>query len=360
MDYCRNIFYDNNDLGLTGLDKVKEISDITNIENNQKIISTDDLNDVYQTKSNNSIFKWIDLKNDVRGYIDVITSVDLGNQTNIEGIVYLHGGGFIQYDPIIYRNLTYRLNKKTNLPVFCLDYPLVNSESDIHYDEVMRYILSSLEYLITKKHVSKIHLMGDSSGATLAIQFINYLIRSDNKHKLLDNISTMVLFSPWIDLECQTPSYKTREFCPSTKTGDPIFTTPTEKTIQDSQQAALLYLGKNSVEDHNPIKTPLEYFQQYPPTLLFVGDDETIRDDTITFLGLAQQAKKLNIYGIIYNQMWHVWIQYSQGCGGQKRLKQADDALEKTNTFIKSRGTISLKELEMNSGMSLVNVGVVM
>lgn len=80
------------------------------------------------------------------------------------------------YDPLFYRSMTYILNKTTNIPVFCPDYPLVNKKGKGNYDIIMEYLLSCIKYIILHKGVGKINLMGDSSGGTIAIQFVNFLI----------------------------------------------------------------------------------------------------------------------------------------------------------------------------------------
>lgn len=359
---CEDVFHQNNDLGETGLDKVSDIHDIDDIQKYSHVVNIDDLIEGDPDQILTDRYKWYDKKGERRGYIDVVTNHDISGDKDITGIFYVHGGGFTLYDPIIYRSLTFRLCKLINLPIFIPDYPLVNSPGNGDYKSIIKYLIQCLKYLYYKKSVTKFILMGDSSGGTCSIQIINYFIKDSllKKKKKIDwikLIDKIVLFSPWIDLNCNTPSYKSRQFCPLNRTGDPIFIDNAEKNKRDSIEAVKKYMNMpvQEINNYNPLLTPDNYFRYYPDTLIFVGDNETIRDDSILFSKKSQNLGYSNINVIVYNNMWHVWIQYSQGCGGNKKLIEAQDALQKTNIFIKN-GYKFLKEKYLKKNMVNINI----
>ena len=193
--------------------------------------------------------------------------------------------------------------------------------------------------------------MGDSSGGTIAIQFVNFLIKHDSKW--YNYIEKMILYSPWIDLECNSDSYITRQFCETTNTGDPVFKSKSEETQKSYRNDALKYLGNRDKKKYNPINTRKEYFSRYPPTLIFIGDDETIRDDSLLFVQNSKINNKSKVNAILYNQMWHVWVMYSQGCGGGNKLSKGIDVYKKTDLFIK-QGMKKINEEDNITNISFV------
>lgn len=92
----------------------------------------------------------------------------------------------------------------------------------------------------------------------------------------------------------------------NTNAGDPVFKDKAGVTRKSYREDALKYLGDGDIKQFNPIHTKKEYFNRYPPTQIFIGDDETIRDDSIRFVHNSKISGNNDIYTIVYNQMWHV------------------------------------------------------
>ena len=100
------------------------------------------------------------------------------------------------------------------------------------------------------------------------------------------------MISPWIDLSCTNESYITNA------KSDPVLT----KKL--SQDFAALYIGDHFITEVNPIE---RMYGQFPPTLIMVGSDEILIDDSKSIYNkiISQQVKvKLSIY----ENQTHVWI----------------------------------------------------
>ena len=145
-----------------------------------------------------------------RGYVEVYKNILKTDTT--KAIIYIHGGGFLYDSPrsIAYITVCEKLCKDTGYNVYCPDFILPEYG---RYPYQLNDILSVVKYM--KKIYKKIILIGDSSGGCISMSMLI-------KYAKLFEIG--IFISPWLDLNCETVSYRTRAWCKKMKTGDPIFT----------------------------------------------------------------------------------------------------------------------------------------
>jgi acetyl esterase/lipase len=264
-----------------------------------------------------------------RGYVlSVLPKTDVNKS---RCILYVHGGGFNTDSPNTYKSVLYKLATKTKCAVFAPDYTLAPMGK---FPTQMNQILEVAALL--KKKFKELVLIGDSAGGTIALscalRFPNLFVR-------------LGLVSPWIYLTSDTPSYKSRAWCASEGTGDPIFKSPASKNTKESRESALLYLGdrrydlfKNGIA--NPGVATDARIRALPPMHIWVGDDESIREDSLLF---GARAQKLGVKcGVsLYTGMWHDWWMYSQGCGSGKPIEKSLDVYESIKALVAGRKVVS-------------------
>lgn len=272
--------------------------------------------------------EWLVKWKDERGYILVYKKKGKKAKTCI---LYVHGGGFDKNQPRDkdYEAMGYYLANYTEYDTYIPDYSLsTNRQFPIQINEII-YIAKKLSNLY-----DNIIIGGDSAGGTLAIQVAMV------EPKLF---YSGFLLSPWIDIDGKyTPSYFSRAWCEKNKSGDPIFKEPPIENIRNSKIEALKYLGKEQLFKNplaNPVLATPDMLDKLPPFLIFIGDDEVIRDGVLKMVGNAQEVNN-NIYCYLYTGMWHDWLLYSQS---SSKIK-GKHALEILFKFCKFKFTNKSKE----------------
>ena len=61
-----------------------------------------------------------------------------------------------------------------------------------------------------------------------------------------------------------------------------------------------------------------------PPLLLIIGDEEVIRNDSLSFSSRGQEVND-NIYLSLYDTMWHDWPLYYQTSSKQMGIQGYDE-----------------------------------
>eukprot|EP00662_Eupelagonemidae_sp_cell21_P020471 gene20471-38840_t len=96
----------------------------------------------------------------------------------------------------------------------------------------------------------------------------------------------------------------------------------------------------------SPLFAPAPLLARMPPTLLVVGDAETMLDDSTppthsgtAFARRAAAAGARSVVCIVYRRMWHVWPMYSDGCGVGTPLRAGRDAIRRIAQFCNSSNT---------------------
>ena len=151
--------------------------------------------------------------------------------------------------------------------------------------------------------MSVISFMGDSAGPGLITSVVSIL----NKEKNNTNLGRCVVLSPWIDLRNNSDSMTTN------KTIDPILS----KEALDVFTS--FYIDKNKLSEVNPIET---LFGPFPPTLILVGTNEVLLDDSkmlYTKIVAEQPLTELTIY----ENETHVWLSHDvQSESSKKAIEQ--------------------------------------
>ena len=114
-------------------------------------------------------------------------------------LFYFHGGGFFCGSPQTHRAITGRLARHLECPVFSLDYRLAPEHP---YPAALDDALAAWRWLLGGGHrPDRIWLGGDSAGGGLALA----LMLACKRHGLPQPAGAL-LFSPWTDLTCSSPS----------------------------------------------------------------------------------------------------------------------------------------------------------
>ena len=213
-------------------------------------------------------------------------------------IIFIHGGSFVSLSPLkeYYIKFGYLISYNCKSAVYIPDYTLVPYKK---YPTQILEIYKLAIYL--KQFYDEIIISGGSSGGTIALSTIL---------KFPKLFNSAFLISPWIDLESTTKSYYTRAYCKTRKTGDKMFRDSPKKNKKIYKSYAQLYLGKKSLFKDmiaNPYRAISKYLKNLPPLLILVGDNESIRNDSLDFASKAQQYNK-NVSLILFDNTDHTWI----------------------------------------------------
>ena len=202
-------------------------------------------------------------------------------------IVYLHGGGYCFGSSLTTHKIGLtKLAKQTRLVCYSVDYRLAPEHQ---YPAALDDALVAWKHIVSQNPNCNIILAGDSAGGGLSLALMMYL--RDNNERLPDGA---VLFSPWTDLTCSGTTYETKAKF------DPMFTTHMTK------DSAKIYVPDN-LEKDDPYISPLYgNFTSLPRTLVLVGENEILLEDSII---LGQKAKQsgVDIEIDIWPDMFHDW-----------------------------------------------------
>jgi len=226
---------------------------------------------------------------------------------NKNAILYLHGGGFVACNPRTHRVITTALCKQTGMDVIVPDYRkapehLFPAQID---DATMVYsmILDNMQY-------DNIVIAGDSAGANMALVTTHLAIRHG-----LRSPHALVLMSPWVDLTCSMKSHETNAWRD--------VWIPTRRV----RKVAKMYAGNYDINDH--LVSPINMnFEEFPPTMIHVGDNECLLSDSIELFD------RMQYHGVDAKmKIWKDGCHVFQGCGF---LKQGKESLRELSDFIRS------------------------
>lgn len=222
-------------------------------------------------------------------------------------ILYLPGGGYVVGSYNTHRALIARISRATNCKALGITY---KKAPENPYPAAVDDALAVYKQMVADGY-ENIIIMGDSAGGGLSLALLQ-LIRT---HKL-QKAAGCVLLSPWTDLTMSGESIETR------KDIDPLI------TPQLIDIFAKRYIGNAQATD--PLISPLfADFTNFPETLIQVGGNEVLFDDSIR---LAQKMNKasVKVQLEIYNDMMHVW-QYLGGI-----VPEANKAIDEIGEFVKN------------------------
>ncbi len=222
-------------------------------------------------------------------------------------ILYLHGGGYTCGGEGYARGFGSMLASEYNAPVFSCAYRLAPENK---FPAAVDDALSAYQYLLDNGYsADSIMLCGESAGGGLCYSLCIKL------HEMgLAMPAGIIAISPWTDLTQSGSSFETNI------ENDPSMT----------KEALQFFADSYTDEPKNPHASPLFYEgnARFPPSLIFVGGDEVMLDDSVRmFEKLIKRGSKCEL--IIEPKMWHAFLLYG--------LKEHKRHLAKIGAFIASR-----------------------
>jgi monoterpene epsilon-lactone hydrolase len=234
-------------------------------------------------------------------------------KSNNRVIVYLHGGCFAFGSINSHKALVSHLSKETNSTILFVDYSLAPENP---FPAAINDIVKVYNYLASKMKIPVISFIGDSAGPGLITSVVSILNREKNNA----NLGPCVMLSPWVDLRNNSDSMTTN------KTLDPILS----KEALDVFTA--FYIGKNRLSDANPIEN---LFGTFPPTLILVGTNEVLLDDSkMLYKKLIAEQPLTEL--TIYENETHVWLSHDVQSESSKKAIEQIKKFISVKDFIKS------------------------
>ncbi|PKM32122.1 MAG: alpha/beta hydrolase [Gammaproteobacteria bacterium HGW-Gammaproteobacteria-12] len=212
-------------------------------------------------------------------------------------LLYLHGGAFMIGGPDTHRGICASLAKRGALEVCALDYRLAPEHP---YPAARDDVVAAYQALLEAGYrPQQIVIGGDSAGGNLSL------------------VGWLVCFSPVTDF--------TGEQMHEPPAGDPLL------HPRWIEQAAQLYCPADLPRNDPGLSPLFADLSRLPPTLIQVGEDELLLNDS---LRLAERARAAGVTLRLerYPGLWHVF----QAHVGM--LRAADYAIARVVAFLRERG----------------------
>lgn len=199
-------------------------------------------------------------------------------------VLYLHGGGYATGTLALYRHFTWRVASVTRAAVVIIDYRLAPEHP---FPAALDDAVTAYRWLLTQS-TGPIVVMGDSAGGGLALALLLKL-----RDEGLPLPAAAAVLSPWTDLTLSGASVLANARI------DPLI------NIEEAEVYSQLYLA--GADPRTPYASPLYGDPAgLPPTLIHVGSDEVLYDDS------ARMAERMRSAGCrveleVWPRMPHVW-----------------------------------------------------
>lgn len=220
-------------------------------------------------------------------------------------ILYLPGGGYCVGSYNTHSGLVGRIARASGYPILAINY---SKAPENPYPAALEETVKVYKQLLADGR-KNIILGGDSAGGGLALAVTFKLIEEG-----IQLPAALILLSPWTDL---------------TSSGDSV----TRKASRDPligpellQVFASKYSGNEDLK--NPYISPLfGEFDFFPPTLIQVGTEEVLLDDSTR---LAKKMKKAGV--MVEMEIWDGMMHVFQWFAGL--MPESNDAVSKIAAFI--------------------------
>jgi epsilon-lactone hydrolase len=201
-------------------------------------------------------------------------------------ILFLHGGGYVTGSPALYRHILWRFAAAARARVAAIDYRLAPEHP---FPAALDDAVAGWQGLLTEgADPRRCAVMGDSAGGGLVLAL---LLRLRDMGAPLPGAA--VTLSPWTDLAMTGTSLGRNA------TSDPM------ENPDDVPFLARCYLG--DADPKTPYASPLYGdLKGLPPTLIQVGSDEILLDDSVR-MAERMQAAGCKVELEIWPRMPHVW-----------------------------------------------------
>jgi acetyl esterase/lipase len=219
-------------------------------------------------------------------------------------ILFIHGGAYMLGSAKAYRGFASQIAARTGVATFVLDYPLAPEHP---FPAAFDAVPAALKWL-HGQGFGRIALVGDSAGGALSLAALGI------EEKDLPVVSSVVVFSPWVDLALSGPSLL------DPGTHDPIFTPAILMAAVEK------YLGGADAVDGRA--SPLYAIpQKLPPLAIQVGTDELLLDDARRYAAAAAERGG-EVRLDIYEGLHHVFQRSTE------ELASARNALDAAARFL--------------------------
>jgi monoterpene epsilon-lactone hydrolase len=219
-------------------------------------------------------------------------------------ILFIHGGAYMLGSAKAYRGFASQIAARTGIATFVLDYPLAPEHP---FPAAFDAVPVALHWL-REQGFGRIALIGDSAGGALSLAALGVDDRD------LPVVSSVVVFSPWVDLALSGPSL----IDPGTH--DPIF--------KPAILAAAVEKYLAGADPRDGRASPLYAIpKKLPPLAIQVGTDELLLDDARRYAAAAAQ-KGGEVRLDIYEGLHHVFQRSTE------ELPSARNALDAAARFL--------------------------
>jgi len=208
---------------------------------------------------------------------------------NDKAILYCHGGGYTNGGIYYARILAVKLAQVTGLKVYSFEYRLAPEHP---YPAGIDDGEKVWNYLMHKGYGAKdVIIAGDSAGGNMALEI---MLRLKEEKRILPKAA--ILMSPWTDMRLNSSSYE------NYKDKDPMLSYDYVEAVRNA------YAGPDADYEDYHFSPILADLSAMPPTLIQVGSNEILRDDS------ENLRKKYTKYGSyakleVYQGCWHVFQQ---------------------------------------------------
>ncbi|MBL8061734.1 MAG: alpha/beta hydrolase [Anaerolineales bacterium] len=224
-------------------------------------------------------------------------------------ILYCIGGGYVSGSCNDHRLIVAKIAKATGASILLYEH---RNAPEHPYPAALDDSMKAYKWLLEQgTSPNNILIMGESAGGGLCLASL--LAIRDQKLPLP---VAAVALSPWTDLKLTGDSYRTKKN---------VCISPEGMNVVCSKY----YCGNHNPED--PYISPLYGdLRGLPPTLINVGDYETMRDDSIRF---AEKAKKagVDVTLRVGEKMVHCYPLVAP------MFREAIEAMDEITAFIKSQ-----------------------
>lgn len=223
-------------------------------------------------------------------------------------MVFYHGGGFIMEIAEPHWNFCFELVRTLRCRIIVAIYPL----APVHtYEDAYIACYDAFSYASSLSDDSKLILIGDSSGAHLAIAMAQIAL---NKGVRQPNL--VIAISPWIDIADEVEG----------KDGiDPIDPMLAMSGLSKIAGIWAPYLRDARVFPPCILHGPLEGLA---PMMIFSGTREVFHPEAKAFAEKAKQAG-VDVELVIGEGLWHCWASMIEIDEGQRAIELMVERIEK-------------------------------
>lgn len=223
-------------------------------------------------------------------------------------IYYLHGGGYFNGSIQAYRHVVSTLAEATGHKALLIEYRLAPEHP---FPAGLDDAIAVYRWLLDEGHPAEsIAIAGDSAGGGLSLATMLRLRDEDGPLP-----KCAVLISPWTDLKNAVASRGTRSDV------EPVLSS------SGAEDRALRYAGDPSNLEHPYVSPIYADLTELPPTLIQVGTEEILLDDS-TIIADRMRDAGVDVSLDIWDGLFHVWHYYVGW------LPEAEEAIDEVGAFI--------------------------